>query len=107
VSEQIMRELAARHGIPAEVLIEEWNERAAIREYLAGFTRAGAELWAIGDVERIYQIGLHCPETRRRWAAGGRRSRMVGGKWMDAEADVGGEGTAQGARATHLSTRNR
>jgi hypothetical protein len=70
-----MRDLAARHGLDADELIEAWSERAAIREYLARFGRRAAELFAVGDVERMYRIGLHCPETRQRWVAGGERVR--------------------------------
>lgn len=43
--------------------------------YIAGFGRGAAELFAIGDVEQMYRIGLHCPETLKRWAAGGDRRR--------------------------------
>jgi hypothetical protein len=75
VSASVIRELAARHGLDGDELVEVWEERAAIREYLAGFTRRSAELWAIGDVERIYRIGLHDPEAIRRWVAGGDRAR--------------------------------
>jgi len=75
MSRECMRDLAARHGLDADGLIEAWGERAALREYLAGFGRRTSELFAIGDVERLYQIGLHCPETRRRWTAGGDRVR--------------------------------
>lgn len=67
-----LRDLAARH---ADVLIEAWSERAAVREHLAQMGRPAAELFAVGDVEQVYQIGLHCPETRRRWLAGGDRVR--------------------------------
>ena len=70
-----IHELAARHELDPDELIEAWEERAAIIEYLAGGTRRAAELWAIGEVERMYQIGLHDPEARRRWAAGGQRVR--------------------------------
>lgn len=75
MSREVMGELAARHQLDADELIETWSERAAIRQYLAGFRRATAELWAIADVERQYQIGVHCPETRRQWMAGGWRVR--------------------------------
>jgi len=75
MSRECMRELAARHQLDADELIEAWSERAAMRQYLAGFRRTTAELWAIGDVERMYQIGLHCPETLRRWLRGGNRVR--------------------------------
>jgi hypothetical protein len=75
MSAEVMRQLAARHRLDADELIEAWNERAAIRQFLAGFRRSTAELWAVGDVERMYQIGLHCPETRQRWLRGGDRVR--------------------------------
>lgn len=74
-SEFTVRELAARHGLEADALTEAWNERAAIREHHAGFGRRAAELFAIGDLERMFQIGLHCMETRRRWLAGGDRAQ--------------------------------
>ena len=64
-----LRDLAVRHGLDADVLIEAWGEQAATRELSAGFRRPTAELFAIGDVERMYRIGLHCPETIRRWTA--------------------------------------
>lgn len=70
-----MVELAVRHGLSAAVLVEAWGERAAIRQHVGGFSPAAAEVWAIGDVEQEYQIGLHCPETRRRMMAGGARPR--------------------------------
>jgi hypothetical protein len=68
-----VRALAACHGLGADELIEAWSERAALLEHLAGFRRQTAELFAVGDVEQMYQIGLHCPEARRRWLAGGDR----------------------------------
>jgi hypothetical protein len=71
--QRFLHELAARHGIKAEDLIQAWHERAAIREHLAGFGRLAAELFAVGDVERMYAIGLHCPESLKRWVAGGDR----------------------------------
>ena len=70
-----MMELAARHGLSAVSLIEAWAERAAIRQHLAGFSPRAAELFAVGDVEQMYAIGLHCPESLRRWVAGGDRAR--------------------------------
>ena len=73
MSRAVMLELAARHRRDADELIEAWAERAAIREYLGGFTRRAAETWAIGDVEAMFQIGLHCPEAKRRMLAGGDR----------------------------------
>jgi hypothetical protein len=70
---EFLRALAGRHGVDADALIEAWAERAAVRENLAGFARRTAELFAVGDVEQMYNIGLHCPESLRRWVAGGAR----------------------------------
>src|SRR6185295_9903418 len=68
-------ELATRHHFDANELLEAWGERAAIRQHLAGFSQPAAELWAVGDIERQYQIGLHCPWTRQSMLAGGMRTR--------------------------------
>ena len=75
MSVAFMRQLAARHSLDADDLIEMWCERAAMRQYLAGFSRSAAELWAIGDVEQLRQIGLHCSETVHLMLTGGRRTR--------------------------------
>lgn len=75
---QVIVELATRHGINSDglqELLEAWAERAAIHEYLAGFDRRVAEVWAVSDVEQMYSIGLQCPETRQQMLSGGRRSR--------------------------------
>lgn len=72
-----MCQLAARHNLDASELIEAWGERSAMRQYLAGFSRSAADLWAIGDVEQMYQIGLHCPDTRRILLVGGYRRRTA------------------------------
>jgi len=77
MSIEVLRELAKRHGINADELTEAWSERAAIRTYLGGLRRSTAELFALGDVEAMYQIGLHCPETRQRWLDGGERRMPV------------------------------
>lgn len=66
-------QLAARHQISAADLTEAWHERTAIREHLSGFTRRAAEVFAIGDVEAMFKIGLHCPDTIRRMREGGNR----------------------------------
>jgi hypothetical protein len=71
----VIVELAARHRLDVDALLEDWEERAAIREYLGGMSRASAELWAIGDVERMHGLGLHEPGVLQRWAAGGDRVR--------------------------------
>lgn len=75
MSRQCVIELAARHHLDADELLEAWSERAAILEHLGGFSRQLAELWAIGDIERQYQIGLHCPWTLQSMLAGGVRTR--------------------------------
>jgi hypothetical protein len=41
--------IATEHGVPLDRLLEEWSERAAIREYLGGMPRDEAELAAIRD----------------------------------------------------------
>jgi hypothetical protein len=71
---EFLQQLSARHGLSAPVLFEAWAERVAIRQYLAGFSPRAAELFAIGDIEQMYAIGLHCPESLQRWVKGGQRS---------------------------------
>lgn len=75
----MMKELATRHRVDADALLEAWGERAAIREYLAGFGRCAAELFAVGDVEQMHQIGLHRRACQRRWLAGGQRMQPGNG----------------------------
>jgi hypothetical protein len=79
MSHRCIIELATRHGLSADELTAAWSERAAIRQHLAGFSQPAAELWAVGDVEQMYQIGLHCPQTRRSMLAGGVRKRPTKG----------------------------
>ena len=45
--------IALQMQAPREVVLEEFGERAAIREYLGGMTKAAAEREAIADVEAI------------------------------------------------------
>lgn len=78
MSRECVVELAARHHLDVNELLEAWNERVSIRQHLAGFSRAASELWAVGDVERLYQIGLHCPWTLQSMLAGGVRTRPPG-----------------------------
>ena len=75
-------ELAARHALDADELLEVWGERAAIREYLAGSSRKGAELSALHDVERMFRIGLHCQESLRLATAAGDRKRPAAARPM-------------------------
>jgi hypothetical protein len=46
--------IAAAAGLPKDVVIDEWKERAAIREYLGGFPRGQAERLALDDAERYF-----------------------------------------------------
>jgi hypothetical protein len=44
---------AKQRRLDADDLAEQWNERAAIREYLGGATRADAEREAYAEVKRL------------------------------------------------------
>lgn len=50
-----MDKIAQQAGVARERVIEEWRERAAIREYLGGMTRAEAELAAMRDIEDVFR----------------------------------------------------
>jgi hypothetical protein len=50
-------ELARTLGIDAETLVEQWAERAAIREFEGGQTRAHAERDALDDVSALHRKG--------------------------------------------------
>lgn len=76
----LVLELAARHDLDADELVEAWSERAAMVQFLAGDTRRGAELEALRMIERQFRIGLHCPEYQRRAIAGGDRARPDGAR---------------------------
>ena len=76
MSRECIVELAARHHLDVDELLEAWTERVAIRQHLGGFSRPAAELWAVGDIERQYQIGLHCPWTLQIMLSGGVRTRL-------------------------------
>lgn len=76
----LVLELAARHNLDTDELVEVWSERAAIVQFLAGDTRRGAELEALRMIERQFQIGLHCPEYQRRATAPGDRARPAGAR---------------------------
>ncbi len=56
--------VAVRHGVQLDRLLEEWSERAAIREYLGGMPRARAELAAVRDA--CEALGLPEPGGRVR-----------------------------------------
>lgn len=48
--------IAARHSVSLDLLLEEWSERAAIREYLGGMPRSHAELAAVRDVCDVFGL---------------------------------------------------
>ncbi len=62
---QVVEELIRYHQVPEEArpgIREDYEERAAIYEYLAGNRRAGAELQAMHDVEVVMKkIGTRPP----------------------------------------------
>jgi len=63
--EYAIRELAKRYNRDVAVLLEVWNERAAVREYQAGASRPMAELEALHEVEAMYKIGQHAPRPQQ------------------------------------------
>ena len=50
-------DLSKTLGLDPEALFEEWSERAAIREYEGGQSRADAERDAFDDVRLAHRIG--------------------------------------------------
>lgn len=52
-----LKVLAAQHKLPLARLVEEWSERAAIREYLGGMQRSFADQVAIADACAMF--GIH------------------------------------------------
>lgn len=56
-SADAVRELARDLGIDAEALVEEWAERAAIREFEGGLARDDAERAAFDDVRLAHRMG--------------------------------------------------
>lgn len=49
-------ELARTADVPVDVVVEEWGERAAVREYLGGVTRDEAERLAFDDVLERFKL---------------------------------------------------
>jgi hypothetical protein len=49
-----LAEIAQRCGRDVGDLVDEWHERAAVREYLGGVTRDEAERLAVADVGSAY-----------------------------------------------------
>jgi hypothetical protein len=54
MSREACIELARAVGIDATALVEEWSERAAIREFEGGQSRADAERDAVEDLRARY-----------------------------------------------------
>jgi hypothetical protein len=48
-------ELARARGLDVEAVVEAWTERAAIREYDGGQSRAAAEHDAFDDVQALFE----------------------------------------------------
>lgn len=57
--------LAKRSGRSIDDVTELWNERAAIREYIAGKSRKEAERLALDDVADEVLRGVSAPRGRR------------------------------------------
>lgn len=72
-----VRLLGEQAGVDIDEVVELWSERAAVREYDGGQSRADAERDAVGDVRRLI---------------GGRRSSLVGERRGPVAADSSGAG---------------
>ena len=57
MSREACLDLARTLGVDAEALVEEWAERAAIREFEGGQSRADAERDALDDVRLAHRMG--------------------------------------------------
>lgn len=57
MSREACIELARTLGIDADVIVEQWAERAAIREFEGGQSRADAERDALDDVSAQHRKG--------------------------------------------------
>ena len=57
MSREAVIELARTLGIAEDVLVEQWAERAAIREFEGGQSRAEAEQGALEDVRAAQRKG--------------------------------------------------
>ncbi len=75
-------ELAERLGLSAETVLELWAERAAIREYEGGQSRADAEAAAVDDVRAAFATPIVAGERK------GPRSAAPGPRISDVLADT-------------------
>ena len=57
MSREACIELARTLGIPEDVVVEQWAERAAIREFEGGQARADAERDALDDIRALHRKG--------------------------------------------------
>ena len=57
MSREACIELARTLGVPADVLVEQWAERAAIREFEGGQSRDDAERDALEDIRAAHRKG--------------------------------------------------
>lgn len=57
MSREACVELARTLGVDADALVEQWAERAAIREFEGGQSRADAEREALEDVRAAHRKG--------------------------------------------------
>ena len=57
MSREACLDLARTLGVDPEALVEEWTERAAIREFEGGQSRADAERDALDDVRLAHRMG--------------------------------------------------
>jgi hypothetical protein len=75
MSREACLELARTLGLDGDLLVEEWSERAAIREFEGGQPRADAERDALDDVRLAHRLG---PKSAREGDSGvAARSRRM------------------------------
>ena len=67
--------IAKKTGYSVERVIEEWQERAAIREFCGGLSRAEAEFHAYADVDEM--LPTQRPMSESRIARGAPGARYV------------------------------
>lgn len=65
--------IAKQSGVPFERVLEEWNERAAIRQHEGGLPRGGAESCAVDDVRGMFAGEASRPDVATLAFAGGAR----------------------------------
>ncbi|HEU0036339.1 MAG TPA: hypothetical protein VFQ53_37255 [Kofleriaceae bacterium] len=71
MSREAVLELAERAGVDPDELLEWWSERAAVREFDGGQSRADAERGAVDDCKQMLEVGA--------WVFGPRRGPKSAG----------------------------